>query len=269
MKYLRDIPSWRSSWSTRCDGRTAFELHAGRPYRRQLVEFGERVYFMPIRPGGARQAKLDPKWQDAAFIDIRDRSDEMLIMTPSGVYKTRNVRRRPELERWDFEFLTTLKGTPWNPNPAAGEMAADALPADMAASMPTHAPVPQVVVAAAAPVDRAASRLYIRRSDVQKYGYMICPGCRSVMTGTTARAHTEECRGRLENCPTKVGWRVESNQLRNREVVTQCHTRRVVWRAAWHRRLQQVAQRQRLHHAVRQQLNDSKVMKFRIMVSRE
>ena len=96
-------------------------------------------------------------------------------MTTSGVYKTRNVRRRPELERWDFEFLTTLKGTPWNPNPAAGEMAADALPADMAVPMPAPAPVPQGVVAAA-PVDRAASRVYIKKADVQKFGYsMNCP----------------------------------------------------------------------------------------------
>ena len=69
--------------------------------RRVLVEFWERVCFMPIRPGGARQAKVDPKWQDGAFIGIRDRSDEMLIMTPSGVGNTRNARRRPELERWD------------------------------------------------------------------------------------------------------------------------------------------------------------------------
>ena len=117
------------------------------------------MYFLPIRPGGARQAKLDPKWQDAAFIGIRDRSDE-------GVYKTRNVQRRPELERWDFEFLTTLKGTPWNPNLAAGEMAADALPVDMEVPMPAPAPVSQVVEAAA-PVDHAASKLYIRRSGVQ------------------------------------------------------------------------------------------------------
>ena len=182
------------------DGRTAYELHAGKPYRRQLVEFGERVYFMPIRPGGARQAKSDPKWQDGAFIGIRDRSDEMLIMTTSGVYKTRNVRRRPELERWDFEFLMTLKGTPWNPNPAAGEMAADALPADMAVPMPAPAPVSQIVVAAA-PVDRAASRVYIKKADVQKFGYsMNCLGCGSEMTNTTARAHTEECRKRLESC---------------------------------------------------------------------
>ena len=67
------------------DGRTAYELHAGKPYRRQLVEFGERVHFMPIRLGGARQAKLDFKWQDGSFFGTRDRSDEMLIMTPSGV----------------------------------------------------------------------------------------------------------------------------------------------------------------------------------------
>ena len=89
-----------------------YELHACKPNRRQLVEFGERVYFMPIRPEGARQAKVDPRWQDEAFIDIRDRCDEMLIMTTSGEYKTKNVRRRPELERWVFEILMTLKGTP-------------------------------------------------------------------------------------------------------------------------------------------------------------
>ena len=89
-----------------------------------------------------------------------------------------------------------LKGTPWNPNPAAGE----ALPAEMAVPMPAPVPVPQVVMAAK-PVDRAASRLYIRRADVQKYGYsMNYPGCRSVMTNTTTRAHTDECRRRLENC---------------------------------------------------------------------
>ena len=76
-------------------GRTAYELHAGKPYRRQLVEFGERLCFMPIRPGGARQAKLDPKWQDGAFIGIRDRSDEMLIMTPSGVYKNEECAETP------------------------------------------------------------------------------------------------------------------------------------------------------------------------------
>ena len=102
------------------DGRTAYELHAGKLYRRQLVEFGKRVHFMPIRPGGARQAKLDLKWQDGAFVGIRDRSGEMLIMTPSGVHKTRNVRRRPESERRDSEFFTTFEGYAVEPNSGGG-----------------------------------------------------------------------------------------------------------------------------------------------------
>ena len=110
-----------------------------------------------------------------------------------------------------FEFLTTLKGTPWNPNPAAREMAADALPADMAVPMPAPAPVLEVVVAAA-PVDRAASR-YIRRADVQKYGSsMNCPGYRSVMTNTTARAHTEECRRMLANCRRSYAFQIGSSK---------------------------------------------------------
>ena len=83
--------------------------------------------------------------------------------------------------------------------------------------MPAPAPVPQIVVAAA-PVDRAASRLYIRRADVQKYGYsMNCLGCRSVMTNTTARAHTEECRRRSENClaeDEETKFRSEAAKLR-------------------------------------------------------
>ena len=97
------------------DGRTSTTcMLASRTADSWLIS--QTSVLMPIRPGGARQATLDPKWQDGAFIGIRDRSDEMLIMKPSGVYKTRNVRRRTELERWDFEFLTTL----WSPNPAAG-----------------------------------------------------------------------------------------------------------------------------------------------------
>ena len=90
---------------------------------------------MPIRLGGAKQARLDPKWQDGAFIGIRDRSDEMLIMTTSGVHKASDVLRRPELERWDFEFLMTLKCTPWNPNRRRERW-------QLTVPMPAPAPVP-------------------------------------------------------------------------------------------------------------------------------
>ena len=97
-------------------------------------------------------------------------------------------------------------------------MAADALPADMAVPMPAPAPVPQIVVGAA-PVDRAASRVYIKKADVQKFGYsMNCPGCRSVMTNTTAPAHTEECRKRLESCLAEA----EETKFRSEAAKTSC-----------------------------------------------
>ena len=144
---LEEISSLRSRhpmWITRegCQGiksvATVAQLKSCMLVRRTAdsgLNFWERVCFIPIRLGGARQAKLDPKWHDEAFIGIRHRSDEMLIMTSSGVYKTRNVRRRPKLDRWDFEFRTTFRGYALEPEPDGGEMAADALPADMAVPM--------------------------------------------------------------------------------------------------------------------------------------
>ena len=72
----------------------------------------------------------------------------------------------------------------------------------MIVPMPAPAQVPQIAVAAA-PVDRAASRVYIKKADVP-YS-MICLGCRSVMTNTTALAHTDECRKRLESCFAEDG----------------------------------------------------------------
>ena len=112
-------------------------------------------------------------------------------MTSSGVYKNEECSNKKMLERLDFEFLTTLKSTPWNPNPPAGEMAADALSTDMAVPMPAPAPVPPVVV--------AEIRLQHELSWMQISG-----------DGATKRAHTEESRRRLEKC------RAEDEKTRTR-----------------------------------------------------
>ena len=46
------------------DGRTACELHAGKPYRRQLVKFRERVCFIPscLFDLEEQDKQNDPKW---------------------------------------------------------------------------------------------------------------------------------------------------------------------------------------------------------------
>ena len=139
-------------------------------------------------------------------------------MTPSGVYNTRNVRRRPELERLVFEFLTTLKGTPWNPNPAAGEMAADALPADM--TVPNAgartSPSGRGGGGAGGPSSKQVVHQEIRCAEI-RLRHELSWICRSVMKGTTARAHTEECRRRSEEClaeDEETKFRSEAAKLR-------------------------------------------------------
>ena len=60
-----------------------------------------------------------------------------------------------------------------------------------------------------------SNRLYIWRSDVQNHSFsMNCPGRRLVVTGTTARAHTEECRRECLIEDEETRFRSESRKLR-------------------------------------------------------
>eukprot|EP00972_Heterocapsa_arctica_P113911 16439725-Heterocapsa_arctica.AAC.1 len=61
---------------------------------------------------------MESKWRDGVFVGIRERSDEILVMTETGVYKARLYRRMPEEARWDADFLSKLIGVPWDPVPA-------------------------------------------------------------------------------------------------------------------------------------------------------
>ena len=56
-------------------GKTAFERTKGKSYRRELVNFGEKVMFMPVSHK-AKLAKLDSKWSFGRFCGIRNRSNE-------------------------------------------------------------------------------------------------------------------------------------------------------------------------------------------------
>ena len=43
-------------------------------------------------------------------------------------------------------------------------------------------------------------RVYLQRGDFEKHGYtQRCPGCVSILKGTTRQAHSEACRRRMED----------------------------------------------------------------------
>ena len=101
-----------SRFQVAANGKTAYERLKGKAYRRELVDFGERVLFMPVVHGG-RMNKLETKWSHGRFCGIRPKSSESLIMTPEGVVKARTMRRPPLPDRWNHDDWEELKGLPW------------------------------------------------------------------------------------------------------------------------------------------------------------
>ena len=55
------------------DGKTAYERLKGKAYRGELVDFGERVTFMPVVLG-SKMNKLEVKWEPGRFVGIRPSS---------------------------------------------------------------------------------------------------------------------------------------------------------------------------------------------------
>ena len=105
-----------SRFQVAADGKTAYERLKGKSYRRELVDYGEQVMFMPVVHGG-KLSKLDTKWSFGRFCGIRPRTNEMYIMTPDGILKTRSVRRLPEPDRWKQDDWDNLSGVPWAHKP--------------------------------------------------------------------------------------------------------------------------------------------------------
>ena len=48
------------------------------------------------------------------FVGQLDRTDEFLLLTPTGAMKTRCVRRLEGDNAWDWQFLNLCVGSAWN-----------------------------------------------------------------------------------------------------------------------------------------------------------
>ena len=125
---------------------------------------------------------------------MREGSDEYLIGTHDGVYKTRSVKQKPDQEKNDQKQLLEVRGLPRRPTPD-DHSNCDVLPAGTIIKPITHdAPTDPI------PIDPTARRLYIKKHDIQRYGYMVgCPGCEAIKrNATTSVRHSDQCRQRVE-----------------------------------------------------------------------
>lgn len=81
------------------NGMTSYRMLRGSNYRREIVEFGETVWYRI--PGRTGTDKLEPRWVVGLWVGKVESSDEHLILTSTGIVRTRSVMRKPEPERFD------------------------------------------------------------------------------------------------------------------------------------------------------------------------
>ena len=142
-------------------GRTPYRSIRGKDYTEEVItEDG---------------AKLNMSWMRGVFVGKLDRTDEFLLLTPTGAMKTRCVRRLEGDNAWNLQFLNLCVGSPWNATARSTQQTPTIQQKDELDS------------------GRRAKRVYLRQNILDKYGRTArCPGCFRI------GQHTEECRARIE-----------------------------------------------------------------------
>ena len=138
------------------------------------------------------------RWMRGVFVGKLDRTDEFLLLTPTGAMKTRCVTRLDGDSAWDLLFLNLCVGTPCNATARSTQQKPNIQQKDELES------------------GRRAKIVYLRQNMLDKYGRTAgCPS--SVGNGQ----HTEECRARIEQEMVDKGDAIKLETSGNQEEIVQ------------------------------------------------
>ena len=90
------------------DGMTPLQRLHGRKDNTPLLEFGEKILYMPAKPAGG--GKWEPRLHPGVFV-ASEKVVGLAIKTRAA-----NVRRIPESERWDADRVLGIRAVPWSPD---------------------------------------------------------------------------------------------------------------------------------------------------------
>ena len=85
--------------------RTLYRSVRGKDNTGEVVPFGETCLGRNHSENGA---KLNMKWMRRVFVGKLDRTDEFLLLTPTGAMKTRCVKRLEGDNAWNFAILESV-----------------------------------------------------------------------------------------------------------------------------------------------------------------
>ena len=99
------------------DGKTPYERHTTRKWRRPMVHYGERIFFRPLKSylegKGTRKNDLTSKVMSGHYIGTHGRNADVMVLTKDGVLRGTSVHRMAEPDRWSTAEFDQLKGLPW------------------------------------------------------------------------------------------------------------------------------------------------------------
>ena len=91
-------------------GLTAYEKYKAKKYQRPILAFGEAVWAR--RPGAALNKAAAPL-HSGLWLGKDSLTDEHIIATGAGIFRTRTVKRKPHDAAWDRVAITNMRWTPW------------------------------------------------------------------------------------------------------------------------------------------------------------
>ena len=98
--------------------KTAHERCRVRKFNRQLPEFGECVVMLHKTLSKKHGDNLESRWESGVYLGVNEASQELIMGTPQGAVKAIEFKRKgSEEERWNMDAVTTMKGSPWKPDP--------------------------------------------------------------------------------------------------------------------------------------------------------
>ena len=94
------------------DGKTSYQRQRGRPCEISVVPFGEMVLYRVPAVARDRHQALEERWAKGVWLGHVRNTPEILVGTTDGVVKAYAIRRLPDADQWDGEYLKAIRGSP-------------------------------------------------------------------------------------------------------------------------------------------------------------
>ena len=164
------------------DGKTAYERVRLRPFTTRMIEFGECCRHKLNKNDLKDAGTLAARWSTGIFLGICTMTGRYLIWDGNTCVAARTVVRLPDVQKWDMTKIAAIAQRPWELHekieaPVIFREAAETAEAEKAE-----------------PMLRNVRKLYIKRADVEAYGYTQgCPKCGHDLqyAKNTRRAHED------------------------------------------------------------------------------